>query len=124
MISKPQLRQNVWTLVFESLGIKDQKRLQKYHLDKQKNPIDETFRAVQEKQKAYLQKCWTLKTNAGRIIVRDILDKVAFWINKFKEIVDVATQFDPSQMSLPWTGVRFLLQVTINDIQTFASVAE
>ena len=124
MISKSNKRQNLWNLAFESLGSKDQERLQKYDSEKQTNAIDEAFRAVQEKRKACLQKCWTLKTNSGRIIVRDILDKIALWINKFKEVGDVAAQFDPTHVSLPWTGVRFLLQVSINDIQTFASVAE
>lgn len=124
MIRKPQLLKNVWTLAFEFLGIKDQGWPQKYHSDKQKKPIDVAFRAVQGKQKACLRKRWTLKTSAGRIIVRKILDEIAFWINKFKEGFGVVTQFDPSQMSLPWTGVRFLLQVSISYIQTFVSVVE
>ena len=45
------------------------------------------------------------------IIIRDLLEKVSFWVSKFKEAVDVAVQFDPLHASLPWAAVRSLLQV-------------
>lgn len=31
------------------------------------------------------------------------------WLNKFKEIDDIITQYDPTHLSLPWARVRFLL---------------
>lgn len=87
--------------------------------------VNEALQAVQAKQRTCLQKRWTLKTNSGRrIIICDVLDKIAFWINKFKEVGDIAVQYEPTHASLPWAGVRFLLQVSINDIQTFAAIAE
>lgn len=87
--------------------------------------VNEALQAVQAKQRTCLQKRWTRKTNSGRrIIIRDVLDKIAFWINKFKEIGDIAVQYDPTHASLPWAGVRFLLQVSINDLQVFAAIAE
>lgn len=33
-------------------------------------------------------------------------------VNKFKEIGDVAVQYDPSHAALPWVGVRMVLQVS------------
>lgn len=45
------------------------------------------------------------------IILRDLLEKVMVWVNKFKEVVDVAIQYDPVHAALPWAAVRFLLQV-------------
>jgi ankyrin repeat domain-containing protein 50 len=33
------------------------------------------------------------------------------WLNKFKDIGDIAVSFDPIHASLPWAGVRLLLQV-------------
>lgn len=93
MGDKPQLRQNLWTLAFESLTLKDRDRLSKYHSEKEPKGIDETVLAVQEKQKTCLQKRWTLKLSSGRrIIIRDVLDKIAFWVNKFKEVGDVAAR--------------------------------
>ena len=44
-------------------------------------------------------------------IARDVVGKIAFWIDKFKGVGDVAINFDPAHAALPWAGVRFLLLV-------------
>ena len=45
------------------------------------------------------------------LILRDVFGKIVGWIQKFKEIGDVAVQYDPVHASLPWAGVRLLLEV-------------
>jgi ankyrin repeat domain-containing protein 50 len=45
--------------------------------------------------------------------MRDVAEKVIVWINKFKEIGDIAVSSDPVHAALPWAGVRFLLQVRV-----------
>lgn len=35
------------------------------------------------------------------------------WLNKFKEIGDIVTQYDPTHLALPWAGVRFILICTL-----------
>lgn len=45
------------------------------------------------------------------IILRDVAGKALFWLSKFKEVGDIAVNFDPVHASLPWAAVRFLLQV-------------
>ncbi|KAJ5837197.1 hypothetical protein N7447_003223 [Penicillium robsamsonii] len=125
MSHKAATRENLWTLAFHSLPPATKEDLEKYQNEKAIETLDATLRAVRDKQLVCLQKRWTVKTKAGkRLIVRDILDKVAFWINRFKEVGDIAVQYDPSHASLPWAGVRVLLQASINDLQTFTSVAE
>ncbi|RMJ27937.1 hypothetical protein PHISP_01205 [Aspergillus sp. HF37] len=110
MSSKPPLRQNLWALALKALSSEDKDRLQKYHAEKEKDAasIDGALREVRGKQQKCLQKRWTVKTKTGRIIVRDVLDKIALWANKFKEVGDAAVQFDTSHASLPWAGVRHL----------------
>ncbi|KAI5460114.1 hypothetical protein BGZ63DRAFT_406059 [Mariannaea sp. PMI_226] len=39
-----------------------------------------------------------------------VMGKIVSWLNKFKEIGDIAVQYDPIHAALPWAGVRFLLQ--------------
>ena len=46
------------------------------------------------------------------VFVRDILERVAFWLDKLKSVGDVISSFDPVHLALPWAGVRFLLVVT------------
>jgi hypothetical protein len=65
-------------------------------------------RNVQDECKA---KSYKFRFREKDIIVRDVASKIVFWLNKFKEVGDVAVNFDPVHASLPWAGARFLLQV-------------
>jgi hypothetical protein len=67
--------------------------------------------AVDEKKKTCLEKRWKYKKGNKEIIIRDKLEKVSEWVNKFKEVGDIAVQYDTAHAALPWAGVRFLLQV-------------
>ncbi|KAL4919657.1 hypothetical protein BDW62DRAFT_199672 [Aspergillus aurantiobrunneus] len=108
-----------------TLTSEDKSRLQGYHSEKAIETVNETLKTVQAKQAACLQKRWAVKTKDGsKIFVRDIIDKIAFWVNKFAQVGDVAVQYDTAHASLPWAGIRFLLQIAINDLETFTSVAE
>jgi ankyrin repeat domain-containing protein 50 len=66
---------------------------------------------VEKKREECEEKRWKFNINGRQIILRDVAEKVIVWINKFKEIGDVAVNFDPIHAALPWAGVRFLLQV-------------
>jgi hypothetical protein len=52
------------------------------------------------------------KPNGQKVYVRDILEKVAFWLEKVKDVGDILVQYDPVHSSLPWAGARFLLTVS------------
>ena len=52
------------------------------------------------------------KPNGQKVYLRDILEKVAFWLEKVKDVGDVLVQYDPVHSSLPWAGARFLLTVS------------
>jgi hypothetical protein len=60
-----------------------------------------------------VKKQWVLYTNKNgeKIMVREIFNRMSGWINKFKEVGDVAIQYDPGHAALPWAAVRFFLQV-------------
>ena len=45
------------------------------------------------------------------VIFMDLFSKVVRWIDLFKQVGDMAVQYDPVYATLPWAGVRFLLQV-------------
>ena len=52
-----------------------------------------------------------LKWGDKEINVRETTDRLVGWITKFKEIGDIAVQYDPVHAALPWAGVRFILLV-------------
>ncbi|KUM59347.1 hypothetical protein ACN42_g7803 [Penicillium freii] len=59
-----------------------------------------------------------------KIIIRDLLRKVAHWIELFKTVGDQVVQYDPGHAALPWAGARFLLQIAINDFGKFDFVVQ
>ena len=74
--------------------------------------LDDILTVVEEKKKLCLEKRWKYKKSNGEtIILRDVIEKMIKWVNKFKEVVDMAVQYDPGHAALPWAGVRFFLQV-------------
>ncbi|KAK1849751.1 ankyrin repeat protein [Colletotrichum chrysophilum] len=80
---------------------------------------------VQEKKQRYMERRWKFKLSNGEVIViRDLFEKVVGWLQKFKEVGDIAVQYDPVHAALPWAGVRLLLQVVVNDTETLGAVAE
>lgn len=76
--------------------------------------VSEILQSTNTAQQQYVAKAWRIRRKSGATVnVRDIFAKVARWANHFKEIGDVAVQYDPVHAALPWAGVRFLLQVRV-----------
>lgn len=55
-------------------------------------------------------------------MLRDVLEKIAGWIDRFKVVVDVAVSCDPTHAALPWAAIRFLLMVAVGDSQSYGSI--
>ena len=51
--------------------------------------------------------------------LRDVCEKTVKWIRLFVQVGDAAVQYDPTHAALPWAGVRFLLQIAINDFDHY-----
>lgn len=121
--SVPQLR-NLWAVATDSLGSEDKTQINVYQADKA-TVLGGLLEITKEKQRRCIEKRWKFTKGSGEIIIiRDLFEKTAQWLEKFKAIGDVAVQFDPTHASLPWAGIRFLLQISINDAQAFGAVAE
>ncbi|GFN17844.1 ankyrin repeat-containing domain protein [Aspergillus tubingensis] len=57
---------------------------------------------------------WSTTTIGGKeIIIRD-----------FASVVDIVVSYDPVHAALPWAGVRFVLQLFLNGIETFGAIVE
>jgi hypothetical protein len=82
--------------------------------------LKDVLKAVDEKKKMCLQKRWKYQKGGKEIIIRDKLEKVLEWVNRFKEVGDIAVQYDTAHAALAWAGVCFLLQVRpYNSILSF-----
>ena len=45
-------------------------------------------------------------------------------MDKIKAVGDIAMQHDPAHLASPWAAIRFCLQATVNDVQTFGAILE
>lgn len=80
---------------------------------------------AEDKRMLSLRKRWKYtKPNGDIIIVRDVLEKIVRWIEKFKETGDMIVQYDPGHAALPWAAVRFLLRIAVSEVQLFAALVE
>ncbi|KAF3310521.1 hypothetical protein TWF173_009408 [Orbilia oligospora] len=76
-----------------------------------KNFISE-IEGLRDKQKSQE---WKIEIGEHKIILRDISEKIIVWLKTFKEVGDIAVQYDPVHAALPWAGVRFMLQMAISN---------
>jgi hypothetical protein len=109
------LGRDLWAEALQKLSDKDKAAVLQLCPPPQTNPQSHTplqlIAMVEKKREECEEKRWKFNINGRQIILRDVAEKVIVWINKFKEIGDVAVNFDPIHAALPWAGVRFLLQV-------------
>jgi hypothetical protein len=52
------------------------------------------------------------KKNGEKVKLRPVLEKISYWVTKFKKIVDIAVSFDQSgHAALPWAVVGYIITV-------------
>jgi ankyrin repeat domain-containing protein 50 len=106
---------DLWTEALQKLSDKEKAIISKLWPSLQTNSTPDIpqhlIAVVEKKREECEEKRWKFDINGRQIILRDVAQKVIIWLNKLKEIGDVAVNFDPVHAALPWAGVRFLLQV-------------
>lgn len=73
--------------------------------------IDDLLHTIKEKREICVGHQWEFRFKSRVINFRDKADKILSWLVKFKEVGDIAIQYNPGHAALPWAGIRFLLQV-------------
>jgi len=85
--------------------------------------VSAILREADKRRQDCIRRQWTFTAPGGRVIVvRDVLEKVVSWVNRYKAVGDLASQFDPVNASLPWAAFRYLLEVATGDIQAFGLI--
>lgn len=86
--------------------------------------LEDILHATEVKKEQCIAQRWKVKIRGKTIIVRDLLEKVAVWVNKFIQCGDNAVQYDPGHAALPWAAVRFILKATIVDMEIFGAILQ
>ena len=102
---------DLWDNAFKALKEKDKQNVDFQRADKRAILVD-VLKEVQSKKRDCLARRLKYKrSNGDSVHLYDVCEKIVIWVNKFKEIGDVAMQYDPGHAALPWAAIRFLLQV-------------
>jgi hypothetical protein len=86
------------------------------HSDSNRDVLQHLCVIAEQKRDDCEKRGWKFELHGRQIILRDVAQKIIAWINKFKEVGDVAANFEPVHLSLPWAGIRLLLQVRVKPI--------
>ncbi|KAK6716669.1 hypothetical protein SNK04_007621 [Fusarium graminearum] len=67
---------------------------------------------------------YLLEIKGHRWDLRKYFERMVHWLNKFKDIGDVASSFDPVHAALPWAAFRFVLQAIVAEKEYTESLFE
>lgn len=100
-----------WSIALEKLSLEDKETMSRIELDSKLDILQHLQTTARERQTECEDQRWKFELKGRKIIIRDVLEKIIVWIDKVKQIGDIAVSFDPVHAALPWAGIRFLLQV-------------
>lgn len=102
---------SLWDKALDTLGVELRNCLDLTRASRV-NVLSNALKEAQEKRRLCVQKCWTLKKRNGEtIILRDVVEKIIVWVEKFMKVGDAAMQYDPVHAALAWAAFRFVLKV-------------
>ncbi|KAF2194322.1 hypothetical protein K469DRAFT_783362 [Zopfia rhizophila CBS 207.26] len=115
---------DLWALAAAQLSDDDKRNINFSRSDRLNILADLHAEAERFKQRS-IESRWKYARKSGEtVIIRDVFDKIVRWIDIFKQVGDVAVQYDPAHASLPWAGIRFILQIAVNDTNKLSLVVE
>lgn len=101
----------LWNKALDTLGVELRNSLDLTKASRG-NILSKALKEAREKKQICVQKCWTLKKHNGEtIILRDVVEKIIVWVEKFIAVGDAAMQYDPVHAAPAWGAFRFVLQV-------------
>jgi len=75
--------------------------------------LSTVYTACKEKREFCEKKSLTFTFRGRTVKLREEADKLILWLDKFKQVGDIAANADPIHAGLPWAGIRLLLEVCI-----------
>lgn len=69
------------------------------------NSLEKILEATRNSRDVCREKRLQFNFRGQDIIIRDVAEKILTWVDKFKDIGDIATQYDSGHAALPWAGI-------------------
>lgn len=73
--------------------------------------VEHAYNAAVGQKKVYEDNRWEWVFRGRTLVLRDEIDKVLVWWDRFKSIGDVVANVDPVHIGLPWAGISTLSEV-------------
>jgi hypothetical protein len=99
----------LWKKAYDKLSDSDKESLP-FTDDDKRNYLEKVLNHTARSRDACRERGLKFKFRGKTYVVRDLADKILSWVDKFKEIGDIAMQYDPGHAALPWAGIRLVLQ--------------
>jgi hypothetical protein len=104
-------RSDLWIKAAATLSEEDKKVLDIEDL-KGGNVVQAVLKATRKQKQRCEDKQWSFSFKGKQILVRDVLENIISWTEKFKQVVDFAVSMDATgHAALPWACVKFCLEV-------------
>lgn len=106
---------DLWQKALYTLDESVKKNLS-YNKHNKSKMVGIAIKVAQEKKELCIERQWKYtRTNGKVIILRDVVEKIIAWLEKFKTIGDPAMQYDVLHAALPWAAVRFVLRASLTN---------
>ncbi|KAF3936556.1 hypothetical protein ABW19_dt0202736 [Dactylella cylindrospora] len=111
----------LWDKALSKLPQEEQTQLQQaFH--RKIDIVQSVISSAEDARDLARDRAWKVQWKGEPIVIRDVMDKIITWVDKFKTIGDLAVQYNPGAASLPWVGVRFFLQIIVQDFENRAAL--
>ena len=111
-VQAPDGEPSLWEAAFNGLSERDRAAFPSPG-DNTHGHLEAVLEATKRSQEICGREKWRFKVGGKMINLRDRAEKILEWLEKFKQVGDIAVQYDPVHAALPWAGIRFILQVCI-----------
>jgi ankyrin repeat domain-containing protein 50 len=108
-------KQDFQVRVLQCLSQKDQDEVRKYTVTNTTDVdalVRQALAAARQKRELCEAKRWTFTFGSRKAVLGEKADSIVKWLDRFKQIGDVASNADPVHVGLPWVGIRLLLVVS------------
>ena len=117
--------QELWSQALSRIAPADKDHLQSLATENYIAALSDFLSLTESSHQESLRKRWKyVRSNGEVVIIRDLFAKVTKWLDIFKQVGDQAVQYDPGHAALPWAGIRFVLQMAVNDINKYGRLVE
>ena len=96
----------------QRLSIQDRRTLGIYiSLESCDSALHDSLAVAEKNQQIYRDNRQTVQIAGRSVVLRDQVDGIVRWLNRFKAVGDIAVNANPVCAGLPWVGIRMLLEV-------------